>query len=187
MLDPALGSELRVGQPVSVGLVSLSVGSGVPILSEVSIVTKGAVDGACITRRHELKPVPSQRTEQPKPRAIAAPVPANTVVYRTRKPQVDHHAELQRRIDFAEANGHHVDVEMIIVNMQAELGLGGIDRAWARPSPPPTRRRPGARGPVTNQTTRQPAIPVFMRFFRLLFPTSTPALRFLSPIWPDRG
>jgi hypothetical protein len=41
-----------------VGLSILSVGSGDPILSEVSVVPSSAVDGACITSRLELKPVP---------------------------------------------------------------------------------------------------------------------------------
>ena len=58
-LDPELTAELHVGQPVSVGLSLFH--SGSRYLSEVSIVRRGAVDGAEITRRVELKAAPPPR------------------------------------------------------------------------------------------------------------------------------
>jgi hypothetical protein len=52
-LDPELTVALHVGQPVSVGLSLFH--SGSRYLSEVSIVQRGAVEGAKVTRRFELK------------------------------------------------------------------------------------------------------------------------------------
>ena len=47
--------EFEVGQPVSVGLSQLQIGSRGTFLREVSIVRRGAVKGAEITKRHEIK------------------------------------------------------------------------------------------------------------------------------------
>jgi hypothetical protein len=143
--------RLKVGAPVSIGAHShecdkLLEQDGIvwhtrATLDELSILQPGglpAYRGAAIThiypppKTSPARAKPKPKPKPPVPRAIAAAVPASTAVYRTtRKPQVDHHAELQRRIDFAEANGHYADIEMIVRNMQDELRPGGIDRAWA--------------------------------------------------------
>ena len=65
--------EFEVGQPVSVGLSYLKIGSGEPYLREVSIVPARAVKGAEITERSEIKPT------APPPRATADP--AREVTY----------------------------------------------------------------------------------------------------------
>ena len=54
-LDPKLPNVLEVGQPMSVGLEAFGSGYGSPVLREISIVPCGAVKGAEITRRVELK------------------------------------------------------------------------------------------------------------------------------------
>ena len=51
MLDAELPNVLEVGQPLSVGLSQLLIGSGSPFLQEISIVPAGAVQGAEIIRR----------------------------------------------------------------------------------------------------------------------------------------
>jgi hypothetical protein len=131
-IDPALRSELRVGQPVSVGLVSLSVGSGVPILSEVSIVRKGAVEGACITSRHELKP--STPRSKPSP-AARKPTPAagEVILHRTPAPVEDPFmVELQRRMDWAERRtGRPANMEDVLNGMRRELHGPSLDEVYA--------------------------------------------------------
>lgn len=58
-----LGSETAaVGDPVSIGLQTLGIGSGVPFLTEVSLVPHGAVKGAEIIARY---PAPSDRITKP--------------------------------------------------------------------------------------------------------------------------
>jgi hypothetical protein len=57
--------ELEVGQAVSVGLDYLKIGSGEPYLREISIVPRGAVEGAEVTRRVALEPVPVKPTSSP--------------------------------------------------------------------------------------------------------------------------
>lgn len=54
LLDPALSAELQVGQAVSVGIATMRA-SGNHILSELSVVQKGAVKGAEIISRLEIK------------------------------------------------------------------------------------------------------------------------------------
>ncbi len=50
--------EFELGQPVSVGISQLKIGSGEPYLREISIVRRGAIEGAEITRRFEINPAP---------------------------------------------------------------------------------------------------------------------------------
>jgi hypothetical protein len=57
--------ELEVGQAVSVGLDYLKIGSGEPYLREISIVPRGAVKGAEVTRRVALEPAPVRPTSSP--------------------------------------------------------------------------------------------------------------------------
>lgn len=137
MLDPALRSELKVGQPVSVGLSILSVGSGVPILSEVSIVPRGAVDGACITRRHELKSVPIPPADKPSTAAAAAPprVAARPVeiIHRGGSNSEDPFmVELHRRMDWAESRTcRPADMEVVLAGMRREIDGPTIAEVYA--------------------------------------------------------
>jgi hypothetical protein len=86
-LDPELPNELEVGQPLSVGLSYLRIGSGEPYLREISIVSRGAVPGAEITRRSELPPpAPKPQPTPAKPLAARAPAAAATAL-------VIHHPE----------------------------------------------------------------------------------------------
>ena len=67
MLGPECPEDIEfdVGQPVSVGLSQLKIGSRGTYLREVSIVRRGAVPGAEITRRWkipETPPPPARRT-----------------------------------------------------------------------------------------------------------------------------
>jgi hypothetical protein len=66
--------EFEVGQPVSVGLSQLKIGSRGMFLHEVSIVRRGAVEGAEITSRWEIK-------ETPPPPATKRAEPAGEVIY----------------------------------------------------------------------------------------------------------
>jgi len=69
--------EFQVGQPVSVGLSQLKIGSRGTFLREVSIVRHGAVPGAQITSRWEIKPEP----ETAKPLHGAARASEGEVIY----------------------------------------------------------------------------------------------------------
>lgn len=53
-VDADLGDELKVGQPVSLGLQIMP--SGNPVISEVSLVSSGRVPGAKLTHREPLRP-----------------------------------------------------------------------------------------------------------------------------------
>ncbi|HEX5585417.1 hypothetical protein [Gaiella sp.] len=66
--------EFEVGQPVSVGVSQLQIGSRGMFLREVSIVRHGAVEGAQITSRWEIK-------ETPPPPATKRAEPAGEVIY----------------------------------------------------------------------------------------------------------
>jgi hypothetical protein len=50
--------EFEVGQPVSVGLSQLLIGSRGTYLREISLVRRGAIEGAEITSRYEIKETP---------------------------------------------------------------------------------------------------------------------------------
>jgi hypothetical protein len=136
-------NRLKVGTPVSVCYTPTAssdwMRDGIrrmvcAELHEVSIVPRAAIPGAeIILKLPARKPKPTPASDSKPTTSVAAapapkPAPASASAHRT---TVDTYAELQRRIDFAEANGHRADVEQIICNMKAELGLGGIERAWA--------------------------------------------------------
>ena len=57
--------EFEVGQPISVGLSQRKIGSGEPYLRGISIVRHGAIEGAKIVRRSEIKPAPVKPTTSP--------------------------------------------------------------------------------------------------------------------------
>ena len=132
--------RLKVGTPISVAYTTTAQGDWMRDgirrmvcgeLHEVSIVPRAAIPGAeVILKVPAPKPKPASK---PATSAAAVPIrkpaPASTTAAHRTTP--DTYAELQRRIDYVEANGHRADVEMIISNMQAEVGRGGIDRAWA--------------------------------------------------------
>jgi hypothetical protein len=51
--------EFEVGDPVSVGAITLPWGSGAPILKEVSVVTRAKVEGAQIINKDRLPSLPA--------------------------------------------------------------------------------------------------------------------------------
>ena len=67
MLDVDVPDDVKfeVGQSVSVGLSQLKIGSRGTFLDEVSIVPRGAVEGAKITRRFALEPKPAEAQRSP--------------------------------------------------------------------------------------------------------------------------
>ena len=135
-LDPGQ-DELQLGQPVSVGLQTIGVCGDTPFLTEVSVVPRGAIEGALV-RNRRLLPQPA-KPEPPKPTVAStptrAPVAAPPVLNRTS--QAERHAiemaELRRRHDWLLDNGYHADLEDIVANLKDELGYGrDISREWRR-------------------------------------------------------
>ena len=66
-LDPDM-NELEIGQPVSVALSTLGIGSGIPFITEISVVPHGAVKGAVVRNR---RLIPTAKPEPPKPTAAS--------------------------------------------------------------------------------------------------------------------
>ena len=77
-LDPELTVELEVGQPVSVGLSIFEKGG--TYLSEVSVVSRGNVQGAEITMRTALKPQ-KPTPSLPAVRATTSPDAGEVIYY----------------------------------------------------------------------------------------------------------
>jgi hypothetical protein len=138
-LDPELPNELELGQPLSVGLSYLRIGSGEPYLREISIVPHGAVAGAEITRRSELppakpaKPTPSppppNRTTTNKPAVVAHP---RTVATRTQHEE-DRWAEVSRRMDRIERlTGRPANMEDVLAAMHLELHGPTLEELYAK-------------------------------------------------------
>ena len=130
-LDPELPNELEVGQPVSVGLSYLRIGSGDPYLREVSIVSAGAIAGAEVTRRSELAaPKPAPLTPGRAPVAAAAPVIHRTPSSERAAAEIQ---ELRRRQMWLEEHGYRADFEDVLDNLKQELGYGrDLSREWRR-------------------------------------------------------
>ena len=104
-LDPDVPDdvEFEVGQPVSVGLSNLKYGT---YLREVSIVRRGAVKGAEITRRFALDPKPAEAPRAPaavvsssKPTAVGEVIPIRRAP--RSRPTAFPRSEFERRMDFA--------------------------------------------------------------------------------------
>ena len=74
--------EFEVGQPVSVGLSQLKIGSRGTFLREVSIVRRGAVEGAQITRRWEIPESPPAKCTEP----VGEVIYGGATIRRTLKP-----------------------------------------------------------------------------------------------------
>ena len=130
--------------PVSVGLDVLTVGSGSPMLSEVSIVRRGAVEGACIMSRYELKCDPVKpKSAAPPARSKTAVPTAGEVFYGSGRFGVgvikrsgDHDTawmqELERRMDWLERRtGRQADMEIVLRDMQREVNGPTIDELYA--------------------------------------------------------
>lgn len=114
VLPSEIASEVKVGQPVSVGLAVMP--SGNPVLREVSLVPKGHVAGAKVTHRYELKPKPvAPRPSTPAPK-VTAPVIRRSVVPRITPRDEDE--EFRRRL---EVYGDNVPFELVLENMKAEI------------------------------------------------------------------
>ena len=128
--------ELERGQPVSIGLQTLGIGSGIPFITEVSVVPHGAVKGA-VVRNRRLLPVAEPEPAKPiaastKPTLVAAtPATATRPVRVMSRAQTHRDArrhaeedELNRRLDWLEQHGIRPDMETVIENMKADLGNG---------------------------------------------------------------
>ena len=123
-------NELEIGQPVSLAVQTLGVGSGIPFITEVSVVQRGAVKGAVVRNRRLL---PIAKPEPPKP-ITATPtlvaVAAPKVIRRdwAAERAAAETAELNRRLDWLEQHtGRPADTEAVIVGMQRELNGASLD------------------------------------------------------------
>ena len=97
-VDADIGDELKVGQPVSVGLAVMP--SGNPILREVSLVASARIAEAQITRRDRLKPKPvTPRRSTPAPTATAP------VIYRSAHPHHTSQAKTNSPSTYAATSG----------------------------------------------------------------------------------
>jgi len=138
MLDPDLPNVLEVGQPLSVGLSYLLIGSGSPFLREISIVPAGAVAGAEIVRRSELPPAkpakPTPSTPPPNRTTTTTPAVAHprTVATRTQHDE-EQRAEVSRRMDRIERlTGRPANMEDVLAAMHLELHGPTLDELYAK-------------------------------------------------------
>ena len=135
--------EFEVGQPISVGLSQRKIGSGEPYLRGISIVRHGAIEGAKIVRRSEIKPAPVKPTTSPaagRTTSDLASSPASTYyapVLTRSKRDLDDMEELNRRLDWLERTGRSADYELVLTNLQDELHGRSLEREYA----PATARR----------------------------------------------
>lgn len=141
MLDRDVPDDIDfdVGQPVSVGLSQLKIGSRGTFLTEVSIVRHGAVEGAEITRRYEIKETPPAPAK-PAPSPVAAAPPRRSadvveIIYDETPTIWRNHAnpeiaEIHRRMDYIERQtGRRADPEAVLLGMQVERdGIVAIHR-----------------------------------------------------------
>lgn len=111
-----------VGQPVSVGLTQLKkTGGRGTFLREVSLVRDGAIKGAQITRRTELKlPTPAPPAALAR-KTTSAPAPSG--LHRNAK-DTRETEELHRRMDWLDRNGYPYRLEDVLENLKAETGHG---------------------------------------------------------------
>ena len=123
--------ELEIGQPVSLAVQTLGVGSGIPFITELGVVPHGAVKGAVVRNR---RPVPTAKLELPKPTAASPPPsspqqhPRSSTATRRPNARPQRRDEVNRRIDWVEAHtGRVADVEAIVIGMKRELNGPSLD------------------------------------------------------------